>query len=328
MDLWRTSVFSTKAMYCVDCKKKVQVDTSKRSQCPDCLSFKVTEASQQARSRSQAPTHVAARGKRTVAGPGQRVNIQQRRSGEGRPGQTVPQRPAVRTGIRREQREEAKHVPAVNLRSKVQHSLNQRRAPPVPHQPQPRVPRPEQRRALPVVREEPQLPEEYYRPRPLVRDSDSDEEPHRDLLAPLGGVRRVRLIRISSPLEALELFHFLPQRQAAVLYFIMHGLGLFGIPQYEYGLGGSFEDFLASIVSAQPESVHPASQDYLERMETAKVSRDMEKKGDVCTICLAAFKAGEYANRLPCKHVFHGECVVPWLRTNNTCPVCRQVVDS
>ena len=213
------------------------------------------------------------------------------------------------------------------MRAKVPVQARAVRGNPAPSRPEPRaVPRPEPRRAFPPIREEP-YPAEQHRPQPLYPNSDSDEDAQIPQLERPRALRRVRLIRISSPFEALELFHFLPQRQAAVLYFIMQGLGLFGIPQAEYGLGGSFEDFLASIVSSQADSVQPASREYLERMETAKVTREMEQKGDTCTICLTAFKAGEYANRLPCRHVFHGECVVPWLRTRNTCPVCRQGVD-
>ena len=305
-------------MYCVDCKKRVQVDTSKRSQCPDCRSLKVTEVNATARSRSQAPAQVAGRGKRPVARPGQRVNMQQRGIRENG-GRMAPRREEVK-----------QRPPAVNLRAKVPVPSRPTRPNAIPSRPEPRpAPRPEPRRPLPLIREE---PHEQHRPRPLYPDSDSDQEGLENMLIQErerpGAMRRVRLIRISSPFEALELFHFLPQRQAAVLYFIMQGLGLFGIPQAEYGLGRSFEDFLSSIVSSQADSVHPASQDYLERMETAKITRDVEHKGEVCTICLAAFKAGEYANRLPCRHIFHGECVVPWLRTNNTCPVCRQAVDS
>lgn len=321
MDLWRTSMFSTKAMYCVDCKKRVQVDLSKRNQCPDCLSFKVTEMNQAARSRSQAPAQVASRPKRTVVRPGQRVNIQHRASGE----------TGQRAVPRREPREETKQRgPTVNLRAKVPVQTRVLRGNPAPSRPEPRpAPRPEPRPAFHPIREE-SYPAEQHRPRPLYPDSDSEEEVQNTLIQPRerpGALRRVRLIRINSPFEAFELFHFLPQRQAAVLYFIMQGLGLFGIPQAESGLG-SFEDFLTSIVSSQADSVQPASREYLERMETAKVTREMERKGEICTICLAAFKAGEYANRLPCRHIFHGECVVPWLRTRNTCPVCRQVVDS
>jgi len=32
---------------------------------------------------------------------------------------------------------------------------------------------------------------------------------------------------------------------------------------------------------------------------------------------------GEEANRIPCGHLFHENCIKEWLRTSNQCPVCR-----
>lgn len=46
-----------------------------------------------------------------------------------------------------------------------------------------------------------------------------------------------------------------------------------------------------------------------------------------CCVCLGEFVLKEELRRLPlCKHVFHGDCIRLWLRTNATCPLCRCTV--
>lgn len=342
MELWRTSTFATKGMRCLDCEKTVQVDTSKRSQCPDCFSLRVVDTEVNTRSKSQAPRPVASRQRRVAQAAPSRVHHSQAQ----RPSNVAQpdQRPALR---RAQPREEAKRPglrpsrPAPNS-TNVRRAVRPERANPseqaapqrnreapqaareVPHHAR-EAPRPAREAPQPVRPR--QSHEPYPIPRPMIPEYAEDlEDESIDVLPP---TRRLRMIRLSSPLEALELFRFLPQRQAAVLFFIMQGLGLFGVPSFEDedGTASSFEEFLGRLISVQPSRVHPASSEYLQRMESAKVTAAMELKGEVCTVCLSPLKVGEYANRLPCKHIFHGECLMPWLRTNNTCPVCRQEVD-
>lgn len=46
-----------------------------------------------------------------------------------------------------------------------------------------------------------------------------------------------------------------------------------------------------------------------------------EKKA--CTICLETFLAGEQVVATPCNHIFHQECITPWVKGHGNCPVCR-----
>lgn len=45
-----------------------------------------------------------------------------------------------------------------------------------------------------------------------------------------------------------------------------------------------------------------------------------------CAICLADYLEGDIVCRsknLPCRHVFHQHCLLPWLTFHDTCPICR-----
>jgi len=42
-----------------------------------------------------------------------------------------------------------------------------------------------------------------------------------------------------------------------------------------------------------------------------------------CAICLGAWEPLDRIKLTPCKHTFHEECIASWLKTANTCALCR-----
>ena len=51
-----------------------------------------------------------------------------------------------------------------------------------------------------------------------------------------------------------------------------------------------------------------------------------------CAVCKETFKLEAedpdelVVVTLPCKHPFHEPCIIPWLKSSGTCPVCRYVL--
>ncbi|XP_076904242.1 uncharacterized protein LOC143559604 [Bidens hawaiensis] len=42
-----------------------------------------------------------------------------------------------------------------------------------------------------------------------------------------------------------------------------------------------------------------------------------------CVICLEVFEPKEVVMVTPCNHMFHEDCIFPWVKSNGKCPVCR-----
>jgi len=42
-----------------------------------------------------------------------------------------------------------------------------------------------------------------------------------------------------------------------------------------------------------------------------------------CVICFDVFQTGDQCRKLKCKHVFHKDCVEPWVKAHSNCPLCR-----
>ncbi|CAF1929312.1 unnamed protein product [Brassica oleracea] len=47
------------------------------------------------------------------------------------------------------------------------------------------------------------------------------------------------------------------------------------------------------------------------------------KKGALESICKELFALGNETTQLPRLHLYHGQCIVPWLSARNSCPLCR-----
>ncbi|XP_068645169.1 uncharacterized RING finger protein P32A8.03c-like [Aristolochia californica] len=68
-----------------------------------------------------------------------------------------------------------------------------------------------------------------------------------------------------------------------------------------------------------------------ESMPSASVGQNMKLKevseiaaGETCAVCMEELGGSrKEVTETPCSHVFHNECLLPWLSRATTCPLCR-----
>ena len=93
-----------------------------------------------------------------------------------------------------------------------------------------------------------------------------------------------------------------------------------------------FNNFVNIIMSLEPNLLGnpPASQRAIDNLPKIEINEQIinNYKDITCNVCLEGFELGNIVRILECQHVFHENCIITWLKSRNTCPVCRHELES
>lgn len=110
------------------------------------------------------------------------------------------------------------------------------------------------------------------------------------------------------------------------------GSGLRPLPasMSEFLMGSGFERLLDQLAQIEINGLAgrrfehpPASKAAIESMPTVEISSSHVGMDCHCAVCMEAFEIGMEAREMPCKHIYHKDCILPWLSLRNSCPICR-----
>ena len=57
----------------------------------------------------------------------------------------------------------------------------------------------------------------------------------------------------------------------------------------------------------------PAAKNVVENLPCVKISAEQLQNNPDCAVCKDEFAVDTEARRLPCDHLFHSDCILPWL---------------
>ncbi|KAH7405135.1 hypothetical protein KP509_15G057800 [Ceratopteris richardii] len=87
-------------------------------------------------------------------------------------------------------------------------------------------------------------------------------------------------------------------------------------------------DFIVNHILREEANTHgskPASKAAVAALHTMQYDENASQGDDACcAVCRELFEKGEEVKEMPCKHIYHSNCILPWLETHNSCPLCRR----
>ncbi|XP_023730417.1 E3 ubiquitin-protein ligase RING1 [Lactuca sativa] len=85
------------------------------------------------------------------------------------------------------------------------------------------------------------------------------------------------------------------------------------------------EDSNPSTTATTSRHHSPASKSAVEAIPSVKITAAFLEIDPVviCAVCKDQFVVYDETKELPCKHMYHPDCILPWLSQHNSCPVCR-----
>ncbi|KAG2548278.1 E3 ubiquitin-protein ligase RING1-like [Panicum virgatum] len=95
----------------------------------------------------------------------------------------------------------------------------------------------------------------------------------------------------------------------------------------DYFIGPGLEQLIEQLAENDPNryGTPPAAKSALSALPDVVVTHTMvaAAEGAECAVCKDDFSPGEVAKQMPCKHIYHANCIMPWLELHNSCPICR-----
>lgn len=93
---------------------------------------------------------------------------------------------------------------------------------------------------------------------------------------------------------------------------------------FRRNLGSEMERLVGQLAQYHQPTRTPASSEAVNGLRREKLrAGNGGVIGETCCVCHECYKEGDNVMHLPCEHVFHEGCVLPWFEEHNTCPVCR-----
>ncbi|XP_057444534.1 E3 ubiquitin-protein ligase RING1 isoform X2 [Lotus japonicus] len=101
-----------------------------------------------------------------------------------------------------------------------------------------------------------------------------------------------------------------------------------GVDTRDYFAGPGLNELIEQLTEndRQGPAPVPVPERVIEAVPRVRIESGHLKENPHCPVCQEDFEVGGEARELPCKHVYHSDCIVPWLRLNNSCPVCRNEI--
>ncbi|CAK9177433.1 unnamed protein product [Ilex paraguariensis] len=78
-------------------------------------------------------------------------------------------------------------------------------------------------------------------------------------------------------------------------------------------------------VPPPPSHQSPTSKSAIGKIPTIIITNALLETDPIllCAVCKDQFLIDNEVRELPCKHLYHSDCILPWLEGHNSCPVCR-----
>ncbi|MBA0772670.1 hypothetical protein Gotri_008010, partial [Gossypium trilobum] len=94
----------------------------------------------------------------------------------------------------------------------------------------------------------------------------------------------------------------------------------------DYFIGPGLEQLIQQLAENDPNryGTPPASKSAMDTLPSVNISKhNLSSEFNQCAVCMDEFEDGTEAKQMPCKHLYHKDCIFPWLELHNSCPVCR-----